>query len=167
MTERTDAIWEQMLREGEELEARQAAAGELLRAALIIAVGEPPHDTFLLLHPSTVIPGGWQVSKFDRRGPFGHTEGEDQAQAIARALDDYGAESVRTVTEQEFMAVSATPEFREGVQAVMFNALDNQIRYEFGRAPEVMAIVYAARRAPSYDEAIRILQTGLAWLRRQ
>jgi hypothetical protein len=150
-----------MLREGEELEARQAAAGELLRVAQIIAVGQAPDDTFLMLHPSTVIPEGWQVSMFDRRGPFSHTEDADQAQAIEHALDGYSADVVRPVSEREFMAISATPEFRQGVQAVVFNALDNKIRHEFGRGPDVMAIVYAARGAANYDDAIRILQAGL------
>jgi hypothetical protein len=166
MTTRGDDFWA----ETEALRARQAQqrayAAALLVEAKIIATNEHGRETFLMLHPSTVIPDGWQVSLFDRTGPFSHEEGATLDEAVGRVLERRDLSSVRPVTEQEFMAISTSPEFLEGVRRVTYTGLWNAITYEFGyELPR--KYIDDAREAQSMDEAISILQIGLRTLRRQ
>jgi hypothetical protein len=150
-----------------ELQAvRFANAAELLLKHQIIDVNERGRETFMLLHPSTVIPNGWQVSLFDRSGPFSHEEGEDQAKVIERALEMRDLSDVRPVSEKEFMAISMSSEFVEGVKRVTYTGLWNRITYEYGY-DIAEPYVAPAREATSLDEAITILQAGLEELHKQ
>lgn len=166
MTKRGDEAWAELEQLHEQWKLDYARAAALLAEARIIALGEGDNEHFYMLHPSTVIPGGWQVSFFDRRGPYGHDEGETVEQAIDRALEHRDVSAVRPVSEQEFIAVSTSPAFLEGVRRVTYTGLWNTITYEFGyELPR--KYLDDAHAAKSIDEAIQILEIGLRTLRRQ
>lgn len=165
---RSDDAWAELERERAIWEAQGANAVKLFDVTGLICVTDSDgREVFLMLHPSTVDPGGWQVSYFDRRGPYGHETGRNREEAIARALEYRDLSNVAVVTEREFMGISATSEFAEGVKRVRFVGLDNRLRCEFGYTDEVMAICTAAREVDDLDEAIEILWEGLKKLQRQ
>jgi len=166
VAKRTDAAWVELKQLHAKWVRDKARAVALLVEARIIALGEGADEKFYMLHPSTVIPDGWQVSFFDRRGPYGHDEGETGEKAIERALEHRDVSAVRPVSEQEFMAISTSPEFLDGVKRVTYTGLWNAITYEFGyELPR--AYLDDAREAASVEDAIQILRIGLDTLRRQ
>jgi len=163
---RGDEAWAELKQRQAEAARQLAFASALLAEARIIALGEGGDEKFFMLHPSTVIPNGWQVSFFDRRGPYGHDEGKTIEEAIGHALDMRDLSNVRPVSEQEFTDISTSPEFLEGVKRVTYTGLWNTITYEFGyELPR--AYIDDARDAKTIDEAIQILEIGLRTLRRQ
>lgn len=165
-SKRGDELWAETKRKRAEHELRQAQVASLLVEARIIALGEGADEKFFMLHPSTVIPDGWQVSYFDRRGPYGHEEGKTLEKALERALEMRDLSAVRPVSEQEFIAISTSPEFLEGVKRVTYTGLLNTLGYEFGyELPR--AYIDDAREAENIEDAIQILRIGLETLRRQ
>lgn len=155
-----------MRREHEERKQLISFAAEALDVTGIIMLGEEPHETYLMLHPSTVIPGGWQVSMFDRQGPFSHAEGKDQAKVRRDAVEGFDFRVVRPVTEREFMALSSTPEWIDGVKRMHYIGMQNRMGYDFPWE-EVKPYLRDAREASSLDEAIEILEMGMRTLYRQ
>lgn len=158
----------------EELRARAAAyrqrraevAEILMQERLIVINGAGRRDTFLMLHPSTVIPGGWQVSYFDRSGPYGHEDGDDMEAVVLRALEGRDLTSVKPVSERAFMRVTASKEFREGVDRVTYTGLMNKMTYEFGYDASE-EYLRDAQDAATVLEGIDILRAGLRTLRRR
>ena len=148
----------------QEHEQALESASALLKAHSLIALGSGKYESYFMLHPSTTIDGGWQVSFFDRRGPYGHAEDEDLDKVVSRALEDNSLEEVRPLSEAEFIAVSSTPEFRKGVKQVTYTGLLNSLTYEFENA-KTQDIIEAAYAAKDIDEAIEILLRGLSMLR--
>lgn len=161
-----EETWDYWVREIEERKLKQKNAAALLINEQIVAIGEPPHDRFFVLHPSTVIDSGWQVSMFDRHGPFSHVEGENIEDVALLAFEDWSVDDIRPMTEREFMAITATDEFRKGVLSNQFTALSNLISYEFGWK-NASQYTQSAQNARSIEEAITILEHGIAELRKQ
>lgn len=46
--------------------------------------------TALFLHPSTLHPSGWRLTRWDHVGPCGHTEHEDRTAAAKRLRESTG-----------------------------------------------------------------------------
>jgi len=147
------------------LHSQRQHAQELLAKHGLIAVGTGKDEKFMLLHPSTRAPGKWQVSYFDRHGPYGHEEGKTQDLAIDHALEMRSLKNVRPMTEQEFVDISSTPEFVDGVKRVTYVGLVNQINYEFGGSDLVHEHLTAAQQTKDIDAAIEMLGRSLAALR--
>lgn len=143
----------------EELERRRREVSDILTTHGLVGLGEGQDEKFYMLHPSTVIPGGWQVSMFDRRGPYSHEEGQDRDAVIARALEYESLKAVRPVSEAEFMEISTSDSFREGVLRAQYVGLINKLTYHHGHE-KVWPLQVEAQKASSLEEAIEILYEG-------
>lgn len=77
-----------------EIEARDRALDAFVAEHLGRSFSARPRATTGLLQvivsPSLARRGGWRLTRFDRRGPSGHTEFEDYAGAAREAVREYG-----------------------------------------------------------------------------
>jgi hypothetical protein len=162
-----DAVWDEWMEMVEGRKRQEANAAELLKQHKIIVSGaDSDYPTYYMLHPSTVIPDGWQVTLYDPSGPFTHAESKDQDKAITDAFDSMTPGLVRPVSEAEFMRLTQTPRFQLGVRRNTYIALTNALSYEFGRSEEAREALKAASKKQDIEEAIATLLSTLERLRR-
>jgi hypothetical protein len=137
-------------------------AVRLLKEHSIILAGNAARPTYFMLHPSTTIRNGWQVTFYDEDGPYGHSESRTQDEAIKDAIYMTPLETMRPVSEAEFMALSQTPRFVAGSKRATLILLLNTLGYESQGEATVPA--WQAITDSDVDEAIEIVRTALeAW----
>ena len=134
-------------------------AVRLLKEHSIIVAGHAERPTYFMLHPSTTIRNGWQVTYYDADGPYGHSEARTREEAIKDAIYVTPLETMRPVSETEFMALSQTPRFVSGAKRATLMLLLNTLGYE--SQGEATVPVWRAITDSDVDEAIKIVRTAL------